>query len=130
MNIDFKPSDVALGLPIPLIGCFKSSESELMAAMMVRALVRDGDEWKPITPHMVGLGLKQDVAEDFPGINGVYLGIVRPHPHAMIPAFARWTAPKGTPNRPLEFTDKAIDVFRTQVRPKGLDRGKSDQTGP
>ncbi len=122
MTADFKPSDIVLGLPIPLVGCFKSAESELMAAIMVRALIHDGDEWKPITPRMVGMGLKQD-RYFYPPFT-LNLGIVRPHPHGMVPTFARWTAPKGTANRPLEFTDKAIDVFRTQVRRKGSNENR------
>lgn len=53
MTTPFKPSHVALTTP-PLTATMGKTEVECAAAVIVFALARGGDEWRPITAKEVG----------------------------------------------------------------------------
>ncbi len=121
MSVDFKPSEVVLGIPLPLIGCFKHAESEVMAAMMIRALVRNGDSWGPVPPRMVGEAMRSDIEEKVPHVKTMLTNpFMRPHPHLLVEeGFAEWTAPEGADDRPLVFTAKAFEILSKLTRQEG-----------
>lgn len=63
MTTDFKPSQVVMYTPIPLVGTLGRCEREIAAALLVLACVHHGDVWQPIMPRMIGLALEAAIKE-------------------------------------------------------------------
>ena len=60
MNDKFKPSQVVLYTPMPLVDTFKRAENEIAAAIIVRTCQVNNDEWQGITPAMIRKMLEDD----------------------------------------------------------------------
>lgn len=60
---NFKPSDVILSSPIPLVDTFDKSEIEIAVAFVVHALVETGDRWRPIAWPELRKVLDDDYAQ-------------------------------------------------------------------
>jgi hypothetical protein len=58
-----KPSDIVLSMP-PLTACFKKSESECAAALLIWYLQTHGDEWQPVFPKQLGEAMKEATDND------------------------------------------------------------------
>lgn len=59
----FRPSEIVLAQPIPLVDTFRSSEREAAATVLVRACDRLGDEWQFISHDDFLRTLQHDRAE-------------------------------------------------------------------
>ena len=114
-EINFKPSDVVLCAPLPLIDTFERAVAEHAAAMIVRALARSKNEWRVITPQEVGAEIKADIEEDkepFASLNknpffrSDFFMLVKL-------GYAEWENVEG---KALKFTDKGIEALRKWVR--------------
>ncbi len=49
-----KPSDIIIDAMPPLTACFKKTESECAAALLVWYCQNHGDEWQTVTPKQLG----------------------------------------------------------------------------
>lgn len=59
---NFKPSQVMLYTPMPLVDTFKRAEHEIAAAIIVRTCQVNGDAWQSVTPSMIRKMLDDDTA--------------------------------------------------------------------
>ncbi len=113
---DFRPSEVALFTPLPLVGTLGRTEREVAAALLVRACQVNGDTWQPVSPAMVGETLKRDVAEGvqpFASLNSN--PFVRPNFGELVEhGYAAGDLEKG---EPLSLTDKALVEIAKYRRP-------------
>ena len=57
-----KPSDIILSTP-PLTACFKKTEAECAAALLVLYCQRHGDEWQAVTPKQLGESMRDLTVE-------------------------------------------------------------------
>ena len=103
----FKPSDVHVDLPLPFVGTFNHAESEVMAALMVRTMVRFGNEWCAVEPRQIGEATRAEIKEGVPYLKEM-LSILRPHPHLLVSeGFAEFLEEKDG-FRPAAFTPKGL----------------------
>jgi hypothetical protein len=116
---EFRPSQVYLwrGL-FPLVGCFGRSEREFAAGILVRACLRNGDAWGPITPQQLGESLQEDVKEE-PWATFQKNPFIRPDFADLVAeGFAAWDDdPHVNKSTPIRFTDRALEILRTCVEP-------------
>lgn len=116
----FKPSDVSLlhSFP-PLVDIMGKTELENAAMLILRALVRGGDEWKPVGPKDMGTAIDADLRDNIeplkalsrnPFFNPDFSGLVDK-------GFARWTSDEKL-NRLIEFTEQGIEALRSHVIPR------------
>lgn len=103
---DFKPSAVKLNRSFPpLVGVFGKVEAEIAAAVIVRALAADGDEWKTIDLGLVSSTLKKavkDGVEPFASMSSN--PFCKPDIHELVRlGFAVWVT-----DEHVRFTDEGI----------------------
>jgi len=118
-----KPSDVRLwwrDAIIPLLGLFRRAEYEYAAALLVRACVVNGDEWKPQMPRDIGTIMRADIERNEDGQG--YLKTLASNPFCR-PDF--WGLVKegfaeflGDPEKgaPVQFTEKGLEQLRKTCR--------------
>jgi hypothetical protein len=117
----FKPSDVSLTHSFPpLVGTMDKTEAENAALLIIRALVRNGDEWKPITPKEMGLSIDLDLKEKCEPLTALSRNpFFNPDFSRLVAdGFARWLGEPKSHNCPLEFTEKGIEALRSHVIPR------------
>lgn len=104
-----KPSDIVLSMP-PLTACFKKTEAECAAAMLVWYCQTHGDEWKPVTPKELGEALKESM-----GVEPVKSWSTNPFfdPDMVRLGLDGFITPiDGTFNQPLAFTELGLEQLR------------------
>lgn len=120
-TVSFKPSDIDpfLRSPVPFVATFNHSESEIFAAMLVGAMVANGDEWKPIEPRAVGVWLRDVIMVD-PEQKKIWEGfimIARPHPHTLVKEdFCRFVG-DDEQHAAIEFTELGLERLAKWVKP-------------
>jgi hypothetical protein len=110
----YKPSQVVLYAP-PLVGTMHKAESEFGAAMIVRALAKRGDEWRPIPSAEVFEVAREDDKSDDPIWSKLYKNpFFKPDVHKLIAdGYARWVEVE---TQTVEFTEKGFEAMRKWVR--------------
>jgi hypothetical protein len=105
-----KPSDIELFMP-PLTACFKHSESECAAALLVWYMQNHGDEWQEVTPRQLGAAMKDAEFEKEP------LKSWNKNPF-FNPDFFKLgrdgfsTELNGSYNQPMSFTESGLEQLR------------------
>lgn len=105
IEVDFKPSDIDIRVPLPFVGTFNHSESEFMASILVATLASMSDAWGPVTPSAASAWMKKKIDDDFAWA-GV-LAIISPDPLTLVlEGFCQWVGEAD--GRGPEFTDKGL----------------------
>lgn len=121
MKVMFKPSDISLTHSFPpLVDTMRKTEAENAAFLIIRTLVRNGDEWKPIGPKDIGLTIKLDLEEKCEPMTALSRNpFFRPDFRRLVAdGFAQWLGNPNEKHCPIEFTEKGIEAFRSYVIPR------------
>lgn len=112
--MSFKPSQVELIVP-PLVDTMHHAQTEFAAAMIVRALQRRGDTWRPITTAEVFEVAREDDKGEDPTWSKLYKNpFFRPDVHKLVAnGYATWLEPT---METIEITDKGREVMQRWVR--------------
>lgn len=113
-RVDFKPSDVVITTPTPLVGTMGQAEAEFAAALIVCVLRDSGDVWGPVAWKHVGAIVRRDVAE-----NREPLWSLCTNPFLRPDAFrlaADGFATISDDHETVEFTTKGVEALRRWVR--------------
>lgn len=112
---EFKPSQVALQEPLPFIGTFRKAEAESAAAMMVVAMRRDGNKWRPVLPIEIGEAIKQ--LHDKEGYSWMTNPFCKPDFWKLVElGFAEFLDGEKEKGKPIQFTDAGIEKLRAWAR--------------
>lgn len=117
MQFDFKPSDVDLG-GVPLAGTMGKAERECAAALLLRALIRNGDNWQELPPRAIGLAMKADMEEGVPP-TAIFKNNPFWNPDFRSLVDAGYATFAGDPDKgaPVAFTDKGLAALRKYAHP-------------
>jgi hypothetical protein len=109
-----KPSEVRLWRGyMPIVGTLHRAEREVAAAIMIRACVRYGDTWQPLTPTMLGESLGEDL-KDEPWKTLDRNPFCKPDFRDLVQAgYAIFDGDPDAQDTPIRFTQAALDAFET-----------------
>lgn len=123
MTIDFKPSDVTLGVP-PLTATMGKTEIECAAALIVRTCQAQGDRWQPVSWKMARETLTSDLeAGRHPGAGWARNPFFRPDVAGLV---AKGYATRGDGDD-VELTAQGLEALRRWVRLSPADDGPETQ---
>jgi hypothetical protein len=116
---EFKPSEVALHVPLPFVGTFDKTEVEIAAGMLVHALAMRGNEWRAIDWPEIAAVLKVDLeAKRQPWKSLVTNPFLRPDFHRLVKdGYASWQGAAG--ESPMALTEAAFERIKKWVRRPG-----------
>jgi len=114
--IDFKPSQVVLGVP-PLVATMGCAEAEFAAALIVRACHALGNAWQPIAWKQI----REVVLSDFDAKREPFASLIqnpffRPDVHDLVErGCARWTTSDDSGEGSVELTADGLEKLRRWV---------------
>lgn len=104
-----KPSDIVLLMP-PLTACFKKTEAECGAALLVWYCQIHGDKWQAVTPKQLGEAMG-NYMEVEPLKKWSHNPFFRPD-LARLSRDGFVTAIDGSHNQPIEFTELGLETLK------------------
>lgn len=113
----FRPSQVILRVPLPLVATMGRAEREQAATLIVRACVREGDTWKPVTLKQIGAAGAADIEEQIEPLYSLRANpFFNPDFRDLVAhGFASCTFESGSP---IELTPRAFEAIAARwVRP-------------
>lgn len=105
-----KPSDIILTTP-PLTGCFKKTEAECGAALLILYYQRHGDEWGLVTPRQLGQSMNDEELEKEPLRSWNRNPFFKPD-LARLSNDGFITAIDGSQNQAIGFTELGLERLR------------------
>ena len=112
MTVDFKPSNVVLGIP-PLCGTMKKAEIEFAATLYICACRHFGNKWQPLEPKLIGEAIRADLesgTEPLASLN--HNPFFRPDMYAFVHSeYVHMTEE----HEPIEFTEAGFEALRKWV---------------
>ena len=114
----FKPSQVSFHTSFPpLVDTMGKTESEAAALLMLIAMIRQGDEWKTVTPKELGAAIDAELELKSEPLTALSRNpFFRPDFQRLVKdGFARFTQEEKH-NQPIEFTEQGIAALEKHVR--------------